>query len=66
VGPRAAASFYRIIEVMARIDLYFKVEADVDENEDPRRLAAEIARQIERVFNVRRAELSNMISRSED
>ncbi len=48
------------------MDLYFKVEADIDENEDPRRLAAEIARQIERVFNVRRAELSNMVSRSED
>ncbi|MCX6622700.1 MAG: hypothetical protein NTY38_16865 [Acidobacteria bacterium] len=51
---------------MARIDLYFKVEVDVDENDDPRRLAAEIARQIARVYNVRRAELSSMISRTED
>lgn len=66
IGRRVADSFYRIIGEMARMDLYFKVEADVDESEDPARLAAEIARQIERVFSVRRAELSNMVSRAEE
>ena len=63
---RVVDSFYRIIGKMARMDLYFKVEADIGEGEDPRRLAAEVVRQIERVFSVRRAELSNLVSRAED
>jgi hypothetical protein len=63
---RAAARFYRIIETMARIDLYFKVEVELGPGEDPKRLAAEIERNIERVYNVRRAEMSNMVSRTDD
>lgn len=51
---------------MARIDLYFKVEAEIDGTEDPQRFAAEICRQIARVYGVRYAELTNFIAAAED
>ena len=46
--------------MMARMDLYIKVQVDVDrKEEDPRKLAAEICRQILKVYGVRTAELSS-------
>ncbi|MGA3188930.1 MAG: hypothetical protein ABSF22_17640 [Bryobacteraceae bacterium] len=48
---------------MPRTDLYLKVEIDIDEKEHPERLAAEICRQIRRVYGVRSAEISNIIER---
>lgn len=50
--------------VMARTDLYLKVVLDHDEEEKPERVAAEICRQIEKVYGVRTAELSNYVTRS--
>lgn len=50
---------------MPRIDLYLKVVADVDEEETPEKLAAEICRQIERVYGVRSAEMSSFVNRQE-
>jgi hypothetical protein len=47
---------------MARIDFYFKVEVDLDEHEKPQRLAAEICRQIEKIYGVRNAEMTNFVS----
>jgi hypothetical protein len=48
---------------MARTDLYLKVEIDLDEREQPERLASEICRQIRKVYGVRAAEVSNIIER---
>ena len=48
---------------MQRVDLYIKVTVDLDEEEKPERVAAEICRQIEKVYVVRSAELSNTVVR---
>jgi hypothetical protein len=48
---------------MPRTDLYLKVEIDLDEREQPERLASEICRQIRKVYGVRSAEVSNIIER---
>ena len=48
---------------MQRVDLYFKVEVELDEDESPERVTAEIIRQIEKLYVVRRAELSNSVAR---
>ncbi len=48
---------------MRRTDIYLKVELDLDERESPERLAAEICRQIRKVYGVRAAEVSNVIER---
>lgn len=49
---------------MKRIDLHVKVVIDLEEGENEQRLAAEICRAIEKVYGVRRAEVSNVISSS--
>ncbi|MEJ7605319.1 MAG: hypothetical protein WKF37_03410 [Bryobacteraceae bacterium] len=48
---------------MPRTDLYLKVVADHDSQESPEKIASEICRQIEKVYGVRRAELSNYVTR---
>ncbi|HLJ17681.1 MAG TPA: hypothetical protein VKV15_24505 [Bryobacteraceae bacterium] len=48
---------------MKRMDLYLKVELDLDEKEAPDRLAAEICRQIRKIYGVRAAEVSNIVAR---
>jgi hypothetical protein len=48
---------------MPRIDLYLKVEIDLDEKEQPDRLASEICRQIRKVYGVRAAEISSMVEK---
>ena len=50
-------------EPMQRIDLYIKVEVEIEEEEKPERVAAEICRQIQKNYVVRSAELSNSITR---
>ncbi len=42
-----------------RTNLFFKVQVEHDANESPERLATEIARQIQKIYVVRSAELSN-------
>jgi hypothetical protein len=44
---------------VAVTNLFIKVEIEHDEDEDPRKLGAEICRQIQRVYGVRLAEVSN-------
>ena len=44
---------------MQRVDLYIKVEVELDEDERPDRVASEICRQIEKLYVVRSAELSS-------
>ena len=48
---------------MQKVDLYIKVEVDLDEEEKPERVAAEICRQLEKIYYVRAAELSSTITR---
>jgi hypothetical protein len=46
-----------------RVDLYLKVELDLDESEKPEKLAAEICRSIRKVYGVRFAEVSSLIEK---
>lgn len=46
---------------MQRVDLFIKVEVELDEKEKAERVAAEICRHIEKLYVVRSAELSNTV-----
>lgn len=48
---------------MKRVDLYVKVTIDLDEEENPERVAGEICRQLEKMYVVRSAELSSIVAR---
>lgn len=48
---------------MKRVDLYIKVQVELDEEEEPQRVASEICRQLEKMYVVRSAELSNAVAR---
>lgn len=48
---------------MKRVDLYIKVEVELDEAETPERVAREICRQVEKIYVVRKAELSNAVAK---
>ena len=48
---------------MKRVDLYIKVELELDKEEKPERVAAEICRHLEKIYFVRSAELSNAVTR---
>ena len=48
---------------MKRMDLYIKVEVELDETEDPDKVAAEICRVIQKLYPVRSAELSNAVAK---
>jgi hypothetical protein len=48
---------------MPRTDLYLKVVADHEPEDKPENLAAEICRQIEKIYGVRSAELSSFVTR---
>lgn len=55
---------YRIIRCVKRIDVHIKAVIDLEDGESEQRLAAEICRAIEKVYGVRRAEVSNIVSAS--
>ena len=48
---------------MQRVDLYIKVQVEIEEDEKTERVAAEICRQIEKIYVVRSAELSSTVTR---
>ena len=48
---------------MQRVDLYIKVQVELEDDEKPERVAGEICRQLEKLYPVRSAELSNSIVR---
>ena len=50
-------------EVMQRIDVYIKVEVELEDEEKLERVTNEICRQVEKMYIVRKAELSSVISR---
>lgn len=47
---------------MQRLNLYIKVEVELEEDEKPERVAAEICRQLEKLYFVRSAELSSTVA----
>jgi hypothetical protein len=71
--PGACRIFYRELfpalpsiigsEQMQRVDLYIKVEIELDEDEPPERIANEICRMLQKVYYVRNAELSSAVPR---
>lgn len=48
---------------MERIDLHFKVETELDETEDPKKLANEICRQIAKIYGVRKVEVTSIFEK---
>jgi hypothetical protein len=48
---------------MKRVDVFIKVELELDEDEKPEKVAGEICRQISRLDVVRRTEISNVIAK---
>ncbi len=50
---------------MARTDLYLKIVLDHGEDEKPEKLAAEICRQVGKVYGVRSAEVQNLVAQGE-
>ena len=48
---------------MRRVDVYLKVELELDDKEAPERIASEISRMVRRVYSVRRTEVSSIIDR---
>jgi hypothetical protein len=48
---------------MQRVNLYIKVEIELEDDEKPERVAAELCRQLEKLYPVRSAELSSVVSR---
>ncbi len=51
---------------MPRTDIYLKVVVDHDVEDTPEKLASEICRQIEKIYGVRRAELSSFVTKGKD
>ena len=51
---------------MARTDLHIKVVLDHEDNEKPEKLAQEICRALLRMYSVRTAEVSNLVTQSDD
>ena len=50
---------------MARTDIFLKVVVDHTNGETPEKIAGEICRQIEKLYVVRKAEMTNYITQSE-
>ena len=48
---------------MKRVDLYIKVEVEREEDDTPEKVAREICRQVEKIYVVRKAELSSAVAR---
>jgi hypothetical protein len=48
---------------MKRVDIYVKVEVEVEEDELPEQVAREICRTVEKMYIVRRAEPSHIVTR---
>jgi hypothetical protein len=51
---------------MARTDLFLKVVIDHDDREKPEKLAEELCRRLRKIYGVRSAELSNLLTHRRD
>lgn len=50
---------------MKSLDVYLKVEVDLDEGESAERVMKELVRVLEKQYGVRRAEVTNVITHGE-
>jgi hypothetical protein len=57
---------YRIIRGMKSIDVYLKVEVDLADGETEERVMKEMVRTLERMYGVRRAEVTNVVAQGEE
>jgi hypothetical protein len=48
---------------MRRVDVYLKLEIEMDEKDAPEKVAAEICRQLLKKYGVRAAEVSNLVEK---
>ena len=48
---------------MQRVDVYLKLELEVDEKDSPEKRAHEICRQLLKAYGVRSAEISNVVEK---
>jgi hypothetical protein len=48
---------------MQRLDFYIKVQVELEEDENPEKVASELCRQLEKIYVVRSAEVSSTIAR---
>jgi hypothetical protein len=46
---------------MQRVDVYLKLEMELEDKDEPAKTAAEICRQLLKTYGVRRAEVSNVV-----
>jgi hypothetical protein len=51
---------YRTIRGVKSIDVYIKVEVDLNETEHPKQFAEELCRILKKVYGVRKAEINNI------
>lgn len=51
---------YRTIRTVKSIDVYIKVEVDLNETEHPKKFAEELCRILKKVYGVRKAEINNI------
>lgn len=51
---------------MKRINVYLKVEVDLDEGESAERLSREMVRMIQKMYGVRKAEVQNIQTHGEE
>ena len=56
---------YRTIRTVKSIDVYIKVEVDLNETEQPRTVAEELCRILKKVYGVRKAEINSIQDLSE-
>jgi hypothetical protein len=57
---------YRIIREMKSIDVYLKVEVDLADGETEERVTKEMVRTLEKMYGVRRAEVTNVVAQGEE
>ena len=50
---------------LVRAHLFFKVEVEISEDEDPEKIGDEIARQVRKLYVVREVELSSVVTQVE-
>lgn len=62
IGFQEAGSLYRIIGFMARTALHLKLELEHGDDEKPEKLATEICRQLLKIYAVRSAEVSSIVT----
>jgi hypothetical protein len=48
---------------MPKVDVYLKIELDLDPDEKPEKIAQEICKQARKVYSVRNADVSSIVPR---